>query len=177
MLETRIQELFDEVETYKQPIQDAKDALASAERELDEELDLDLGKDFTGKWEHYVYPDVDEPLLLSLLIRRKATHVKCKTVLKSRKTEYLLLHLMVLKKEEKQFLQALEDLKSKMLICGHRDYEEASDEIISDLENLIRKELRKGKRIKLPSGKRARIDPARYLPERNGMRSGRCPAE
>ena len=35
----RIQELFDEIEVYKQAIQDAKDALASADMELDEELD------------------------------------------------------------------------------------------------------------------------------------------
>ena len=34
----KIQELFDEVELYKQAIQDAKDALASAEQELDETL-------------------------------------------------------------------------------------------------------------------------------------------
>ena len=36
---SKIQELFDEVELYKQAIQDAKDALSSAEQELDEELD------------------------------------------------------------------------------------------------------------------------------------------
>ena len=35
----KIQELFKEVEVYKQAIQDAKDALASAEQELDETLD------------------------------------------------------------------------------------------------------------------------------------------
>ena len=46
MLETRIQELFDEVETYKQAIQDAKDALDSAERELDEELDARYHNEF-----------------------------------------------------------------------------------------------------------------------------------
>ena len=120
---------------------------------------LDLGKSFSGRWEHYVYPDVDEPLLISLLARRKVQHVKCETVMKSEKTEYLLLHLKVLKKEEKQFLQALEDLKCKMLICGHRDYEAASEEIISELKDVIREDLKDGKRITLPSGKRARIEP------------------
>lgn len=39
MQDTRIQQLFNEVEIYKQAIQDAKDALASAEQELDETLD------------------------------------------------------------------------------------------------------------------------------------------
>ena len=36
---TKIQELMQEVEVYKQAVQDAKDALASAEMELDETLD------------------------------------------------------------------------------------------------------------------------------------------
>ena len=120
---------------------------------------IDLGKDFSGRWEHYVYPDTDEPQLISLLARRKVRHVKCETVMKSEKTEYLLLHMKVLKKEEKQFLQALEDLKDKMLICGHRDYEAASGEIISELKDVIREELKEGKQITLPSGKRARIEP------------------
>ena len=35
----KIQKLFDEVETYKQAIRDAEDALASADQELDEVLD------------------------------------------------------------------------------------------------------------------------------------------
>ena len=35
----KVQKLMQEVEIYKQAIQDAKDALASAEQELDEELD------------------------------------------------------------------------------------------------------------------------------------------
>ena len=39
MTKTKIEELMPEVETYKQAIQDAKDALVSAEMELDESLD------------------------------------------------------------------------------------------------------------------------------------------
>ena len=41
MSESNIQKLFKEVEIYKQAIEDAKDALASAEMELDEELDTE----------------------------------------------------------------------------------------------------------------------------------------
>ena len=41
---TRIQELTSEVEIYKQAIQDAKDALASAEQELDETLDAEFNQ-------------------------------------------------------------------------------------------------------------------------------------
>lgn len=43
-METKIQELYQEVETYKQAIQDAKDALASAEQELDETLDAEYNQ-------------------------------------------------------------------------------------------------------------------------------------
>ena len=35
----RIRKISEEIEQYKQAIQDAEDALAEAERELDEELD------------------------------------------------------------------------------------------------------------------------------------------
>jgi len=38
----KIQDLMQEVEVYKQAIQDAKDALASAEMELDETLDAEF---------------------------------------------------------------------------------------------------------------------------------------
>lgn len=41
-MENKIQDLFNEVELYKQAIQDAKDALASAEQELDETLDAEF---------------------------------------------------------------------------------------------------------------------------------------
>ena len=41
---TKIQDLVKEVEIYKQAIQDAKDALASAEMELDETLDAEFNQ-------------------------------------------------------------------------------------------------------------------------------------
>ncbi len=44
MSENKITELMKEVEIYKQAIQDAKDALASAEMELDETLDMEFGQ-------------------------------------------------------------------------------------------------------------------------------------
>ena len=37
--DSKIQKLFDEIEVYRQAIRDAEDALASAEMELDDELD------------------------------------------------------------------------------------------------------------------------------------------
>lgn len=44
MDEARIEKLMKEVEIYKQAIQDAKDALASVEMELDETLDEAFGQ-------------------------------------------------------------------------------------------------------------------------------------
>ena len=41
---SNIQKLMEEVETYKQAIQDAKDALASAEQELDETLEAEYNR-------------------------------------------------------------------------------------------------------------------------------------
>ena len=44
-MDNKVQELLDEVELYKQAIRDAKDALASAEQELDEVLDAEYRKE------------------------------------------------------------------------------------------------------------------------------------
>lgn len=41
---SKIEELMQEVEIYRQAIQDAKDALASAEMELDGELENEFSK-------------------------------------------------------------------------------------------------------------------------------------
>ena len=41
----KIQELMNEVEIYKQAIEDARDALASAETELDETLDNEFRRE------------------------------------------------------------------------------------------------------------------------------------
>lgn len=43
-MESKIQTLMNEVEIYKQAIQDAKDALASAEMELDETLEMEFNQ-------------------------------------------------------------------------------------------------------------------------------------
>ena len=46
MEKNEIQRLMDDVETYKQAIQDARDARASAGQELDEELDARYHNEF-----------------------------------------------------------------------------------------------------------------------------------
>lgn len=46
----RIEDLMVDVETYKQAVQDARDALASAEQELDEALDMAFGEDLAREY-------------------------------------------------------------------------------------------------------------------------------
>ena len=46
--DTVIRKLADEIEQYKQAIRDAKDALAAAEMELDEELDARYRDEMEG---------------------------------------------------------------------------------------------------------------------------------
>ena len=41
---SKIQDLFNEVELFRRAVRDARDALATAEQELDETLDAEYGK-------------------------------------------------------------------------------------------------------------------------------------
>ena len=53
--------------------------------------------------------------------------------------KYRLIFLRVLKKDEEKFAEAMEDLKIKMLLCGHTDYETHGGELMEELEeNLFR---------------------------------------
>lgn len=49
-METKIEKLTREIETYKQAISDAQNALASAEQELDEELSRSAEEDGSVPW-------------------------------------------------------------------------------------------------------------------------------
>ena len=66
--------------------------------------------------------------------------------------EYRLVALRVLKKDEKLFLQAMEELKGKMLLFGHRDYEPHGGQLIGTTMRLIRNEAADTGRVELPAG-------------------------
>ena len=123
-----------------------------------EEMDnfFDLGLSATGKWKHYVYLDVEEPLIVSLLARHQV-RVKCEAVMHKENEEYTMIALKVLKKDEERFLRALEELKNKMLICGHRDYEEQAAALILELKENLRQDLKEKGHVDLPTGGQARI--------------------
>ena len=68
--------------------------------EEEEEMDnyFDLGPSATGKWKHYVYLDMEEPLIVSLLARHQV-HVKCEAVMHKDNEKYTMIALKVLKKD------------------------------------------------------------------------------
>jgi len=117
---------------------------------------FDMGPSLSGKWKHFVYLDVEE-LQLASLLNRHQVHAKCEQVMQKENEEYLLIAVKVLKKDEDKFLKALEDLKGKMLLCGHRDYEERAGTLIQELRESLREDLAREGKVYLPTGKRARI--------------------
>ena len=56
---------------------------------------------------------------------------------------YRLIILKVLRKDLDEFKAAMEDLKTKMLICGHRDYESHGGEMIEEVISLLREDMKK----------------------------------
>ena len=64
-------------------------------------------------------------------------------------TDYVLVEAQIRKKDKQKFLDAMEDLKTKMLICGHRDYADRAGELIRELEmNLVEEYMQDEKLMK-----------------------------
>ena len=122
---------------------------------------IDLGKNMLGNWEHYVYLDTEELLLKSLVLRHMI-HVKVECVMEKENEEYRLIALKVLKKDEPKFLRAMEELKGKMLLFGHLDYESHGKELIESTREALMEEAAETGRVPLPTGGTVR---ARLLPE------------
>lgn len=117
---------------------------------------ISLGKNFLGNWVHYVYLDTEE-LLLKSLVRRHMIRVKAEGVMTRDHEEYLLVALKVLKKDEEKFLRAMEELKGKMLLFGHRDYESHGEELIGPLREALREQAEKTGKVELPAGGTVRV--------------------
>ncbi len=112
---------------------------------------INLGKNFLGTWEHYLYLDTEELLARSLILRHMV-HVKVDGVMEKENEEYRLISLKVLKKDEPMFLRCMEELKGKMLLFGHTDYEARCEAEIGLLRDVIRKEAEETGRVQLPTG-------------------------
>lgn len=118
---------------------------------------ISLGKCGFGAWERYLYLDTDEFLARSL-IRRHMIRVKVENILVREKEKYRLVELKVLKKDEPLFLRAMEELKGKMLLFGHLDYESHGGGLMDITRDMIRKEVAETGRLELPTGQVVRVE-------------------
>ena len=112
---------------------------------------ISLGKTLLGNWVRYVYLDTDEVLVQSLL-RRHMIHVKLEGIMERENEPYRLVALKVLKKDERKFLQAMEELKGKMLLFGHLDYESRGGELLEETRGILRQQAEETGRVDLPAG-------------------------
>ena len=116
---------------------------------------IDFGKCGGGRWKRYMYLDTEDFLLESLL-RRDPVRLKFVTWMMKDDEKYRLVMMKVRVKDETKLLKALEDLPGKMLLCGHRDYESHGEELITELEDLLRAEMKVRGKVSLPLGGTAR---------------------
>ena len=103
-----------------------------------------------------------EEFMAKSLFERHAVRFKIQAVMGEVDGCHRLVKLLVLKKDEAKFLQAMEDLKNKMLLCGHPDYVSAGEELIEILRRGLHREAERTGRVIMPSGKRIRIRLAAY---------------
>ena len=137
---------------------------------------MDMGKTLSGRWKNYLYVDTGDPKLAGLLAMRRVSRVKVEGVYgRSEEDDYFYIELKIRVRDEEQFLSALEEMKNRMLICGHRDYEARAGEMIRNFERTVRKELEAGNRISLSNGRRARIVLQNL--DGNSMEADKCNAE
>ena len=122
---------------------------------------IDLGKNLLGTWEHYVYLDTPEILAKSLFVRHMVA-LKPEGVMTRENEKYCLVAVKVQKKDKEKFLRSMEELKGKMLLFGHTDYESRGGELMDMTRDIIRAEAEKTGKVELPTGGTVR---AETLPE------------
>ena len=90
-------------------------------------------RQFSLLWTHFAFIDVPAYLADQLFIKHKVT-VHFGEELHHPEANYMIIFCKVRKKDTGRFLAALEELPSKMLICGHLDYEEYCNDIVGRIE-------------------------------------------
>lgn len=78
---------------------------------------------FSLQYFHYIYIDTIENLADQLFISRKV-RVYFGQEGKKEGSPYKVIFCKIKKKDEPEFLEALSELENKMLLMGHRDYQE-----------------------------------------------------
>ncbi len=122
---------------------------------------IKLGKSALGNWEHYVFLDTED-ILANSLMNRHMVRREIEGVLTRENEEYRLVSVKVLRKDEPLFLKSMEELKGKMLLFGHLDYDAHGGEIMEGIRDVLRDEAKATGRIPLPAGGSVR---AAALPE------------
>ena len=112
---------------------------------------IKLGKSVLSNWEHYVFLDTDDILAVSLMNRHMVRR-EIEGILGMDNEEYRMISVKVWKKDELRFLQAMEELKGKMMLYGHLDYESHGGEIMEKTRALLKKDAEATGRIPLPMG-------------------------
>ena len=79
-----------------------------------------------------IFSGMATSVLLKHNVRAKFVHLMTRE-----DTDYVLVQMKIHRSDRQKFLDAMEDLKTKMLICGHADYEARAGEFIRELEDDI----------------------------------------
>ena len=122
---------------------------------------IKLGKKPVSSWEHYVFLDTED-ILANSLMNRHMVRREIEGVLGMENEIYRLVSVKVWKKDELRFLQCMEELKGKMLLFGHTDYDSHGGELMEKTMDALKKDVEMTGRIPLPMGGSVR---ARALPE------------
>lgn len=94
------------------------------------------GKTRFAKHLLYAFLDVPEALATSVLLKHDV-RAKFVHLMTREDTDYVLVQMKIHRNDRQKFLDAMEDLKTKMLICGHADYEACAGKLIRELEDII----------------------------------------
>ena len=83
----------------------------------------------------YVDLNVNENYVADSLFLKRCIPVKFKTEMKREGDKYRVIFCSISKKYQKPFEEALEELKTKMLLLGHTDYEEYCEQLERELDS------------------------------------------
>lgn len=88
---------------------------------------------FSLRHVYFAYFDVPQYLADPLFVKREVM-VWYDQKFKRPDKPYVMIICHVRKKDAQRFMEALEELKNSMVICGHLDYEETVSEMMNQLD-------------------------------------------
>ena len=110
-----------------------------------------LGKNALSGWEHYLFLDT-EAILAESLMNRHLVRREIEGIFGMDDEEYRMIAVKVRKKDELRFLQSMEELRGKMLLFGHMDYESHGGDLVEKIRESLRKDTEAAGRIPLSMG-------------------------